>query len=508
MAGGPRPRSIDLMAYRSTAAGMAVAILLAGPASAQVLPFPQEPRSGLDNARYVLEVRTELERVLQEWVNAWERSDAAAVSRFYTDQAILVGPTAETVRGREALAEYWAGHRAGGQDLVAAITHVSATNTMATARARIGYRAGSGSGSSRTGDMLLVFERQRGLWMLRVHAIAMDAPAGSRPVASLPRAIRATGREARVPEVPQLRWRAEPFAGSLRFHEAFATPSAGIAGLGLGLEAGRVAELRVGFWQGVAGAGDRDLQGLTGEVRLFGFPDRVVRPYVLAGAARLAGRLETGRLGGASGAGAVVPMAGAGLAMELPGRWGAHLDGRSLLMVDPAARPAAHWINEERVASWSFSAGASYSVGRAREWRDPPVTAVRQEYEERVQHDLAILMGQWLNGARADGDRRAGGLYAPDARLITPDGHQLHGPEISRFWAGRPPIASGSLIYEDLRASGHLATLVARIVPPGHAARPDEAAAAALVTVFEQANGAWAIRSQMLLAGDPERAGP
>jgi ketosteroid isomerase-like protein len=486
------------MHFRASVLASLLVILAVGgaPLAAQALPFPQEPPSGLDNARYVNEVRRELERGLQEWVNAWEERDPAAVSRFYTDEAIVVEPTGRMVRGRSAVAGYWAEHQANSTELVVALTHVSATNTLATARGRISYRdRGAGaSGLTRSGQMLMVFERQRGVWMTRVHAIALDSPGDMGSVAALPRAIRGTGRPARVPEVPQVRLRAEPFGGMLRFDEAFGVVRpATVAGVGVGVEVGRVAEFRAGYWEGVAGEDTHGLRGITGEVRLFGMPDWPVRPYVLAGAGHVRGVVGTERLGGAGGDRLIAPMAGGGLVADLPGRLALTIDARNYLLVDPAARPAAHWMNEARTSNWSFSGALSLSVGRHREWHDPAVTPSRQAYEERVLHDLAVLLGRWLNGARSLGD-----LYAPDVYLITPDGRRLFGAgDVAEFWKGRAAVPSGSMIYEDLRASGHVATVVVRL-PANGSARP-ASADATLVTVFEQAAGRWTIRSQVLV---------
>lgn len=494
------------MFLRVVAPAGLVLFCLAGPAPAQVLPIPKEPPAGLDNARYVNEVRGQLEGLLQEWVNAWEQGDAEAVSRFYTDEAMVMAPDGTTARGRPAVAAYWADHRAGSRDIVVAVTHVAATNTLATARGRISYRPGPRAGPvpavTRTGDMILVFERHRGEWMTRLHAMAHDHPSDIGPVVSLPRAIRATGQEPRTPELPQVRWRAEPFAGMLQFDDVFRTPTATVAGLGVGLEVGRAAELRVAYWQGVAGQDQDGLSGLSGEVRIYGFPDSGLRPYGLAGASRLSGSVGTGRLGGGYAAGSLVPMLGGGLALDLSERWGAQFDARTYLLADPESAPAKHWINETRTANWSFSGGVSYSTGRYREWRDPPVTAVRHEYEEQVRHDLASLLRQWLNGAHQQ-RIRAEELYAPAARLVTPDGRRVNGAlAIAGFWAERPSIDSGSLVYEDLRASGHLATLVARI-RTGQDNGVGGAPGSMLVTVFEKSRGRWAVQSQMLL-GEPD----
>lgn len=481
----------------------------AGSAAAQVLPFPQESAIGPDLARYAAEVRVELERSLQEWVNAWEAGDGDAVSRFYADEAVIVDPSGGVIRGRAAAADYWADHREPRSAMVALITQVSATNHVATARGRVSTRVQMPAGGSRTesGDLLLVFERQRGVWMKRVHAVVLDAPSEMSEVPSVPRSIRATGRPARVPEATQLRWRAEPFAGAATFTESLDAPTTGMAGVGVGLEIGRVMEIRGSYWRGFNGddddAGDAGaLRTVAGEVRIYGFPARRVRPYALAGAANMAG----GAVAELSGADALVPLFGSGLAFDLPSGWGAHLDARTYLLPRISTRPGSNWISQPRSSNWAFSGGLSYSVGRYREWHDPPVPAARAEYEGQVRQTLASLLGQWLDPSEG-GRPRMASLYAPDARLVTADGRRIQGAsEIAAFWAGRHPMLPGSLVNEDLVVSGHVASVVARIAPDT-STRAADGRLGTLITVFEQNHGRWTIRSQVLAERGPGTAG-
>jgi ketosteroid isomerase-like protein len=497
------------MSRRIGAPVVILLLSLAGPAAAQVLPFPQESAIGPDLARYAAEVRVELERALQEWVNAWEAGDGTAVSRFYADEAVIVDPSGSVVRGRAAAADYWTDHREPRSDMVALITQVSATNHVATARGRVSTRVQTATGGSRTesGDLLLVFERQRGVWMKRVHAVALDAPSEMSEVPSVPRSIRATGHPARVPEATQLRWRAEPFAGTATFAESFHAPATTMAGLGVGLEIGRVLEIRGSYWHGLDGddgdGGDAGtLRTAAGEVRIYGFPASVARPYALAGAAKMAG----GAVADLSGADALVPMFGGGLAFELPGHWGAHLDTRTYLLPRTSTRPGSNWISQPRSSNWSFSGGLSYSVGRYRAWHDPPVPAARAEYEGQVRQTLASLLGQWLDPSEVDRPRMAS-FYAPDVRLVTADGRRIQGAsEVAAFWAARHPMLPGSLVNEDLVVSGHVASVVARIVP-NTSTRAAEGRLGTLITVFEQNHGRWTIRSQVLAVRGPGTAG-
>jgi hypothetical protein len=77
--------------------GLGLLLFAVAPAAGQVLPIPREEAAGVDYARYIGEVRTELTVQLQEWLNGWERGDADAVSRFYVDGATIVDPSGDVV---------------------------------------------------------------------------------------------------------------------------------------------------------------------------------------------------------------------------------------------------------------------------------------------------------------------------------------------------------------------------------------------------------------------------
>jgi uncharacterized protein (TIGR02246 family) len=51
--------------------------------------------------------RAEIERLNKEMTAALERGDGLAVARMYADDARIVGPKRQEVRGREAIDRYW-----------------------------------------------------------------------------------------------------------------------------------------------------------------------------------------------------------------------------------------------------------------------------------------------------------------------------------------------------------------------------------------------------------------
>ena len=55
------------------------------------------------------ELRRQIEAVNREMEAAFNRGDLLAVARFYADDAVMMGPRGERVRGRAALDAYWQG---------------------------------------------------------------------------------------------------------------------------------------------------------------------------------------------------------------------------------------------------------------------------------------------------------------------------------------------------------------------------------------------------------------
>jgi uncharacterized protein (TIGR02246 family) len=51
--------------------------------------------------------RAEIERINREMTAALERNDGLAVARVYADDARIVGPKRQEVKGREAIDRYW-----------------------------------------------------------------------------------------------------------------------------------------------------------------------------------------------------------------------------------------------------------------------------------------------------------------------------------------------------------------------------------------------------------------
>ena len=54
-------------------------------------------------------VRADIETVNREIGKAFSRGDAAAIAACYTDDAVVMPPNSQMIKGREAIEEFWKG---------------------------------------------------------------------------------------------------------------------------------------------------------------------------------------------------------------------------------------------------------------------------------------------------------------------------------------------------------------------------------------------------------------
>jgi uncharacterized protein (TIGR02246 family) len=65
------------------------------------------PAVGTGSRNASSSLRAEIEGINRQLEDAFNRKDMLAVARFYTDDARMVGPRGEEVRGRAAIDAYW-----------------------------------------------------------------------------------------------------------------------------------------------------------------------------------------------------------------------------------------------------------------------------------------------------------------------------------------------------------------------------------------------------------------
>lgn len=109
--------------------------------------------------------RDEIQTANREFMAAFERHDAPAVGRFYTDDALLLPPNADVVRGTGAIAEFWQSMFDRG---VTSVTLDSMdVDEMSDVAVEVGrYRVMAGGALADQGKYLVVWKHQGGQWKL------------------------------------------------------------------------------------------------------------------------------------------------------------------------------------------------------------------------------------------------------------------------------------------------------------------------------------------------------
>lgn len=86
--------------------------------------------------------KAEFQKIADQWIDAFNKGDISKVSQMYTDDAVLLPPGAETVRGKDAILAYWTKEAERIGDLKVTVTdlkplgpgsvHVIFTSTLKT----------------------------------------------------------------------------------------------------------------------------------------------------------------------------------------------------------------------------------------------------------------------------------------------------------------------------------------------------------------------------------------
>jgi ketosteroid isomerase-like protein len=502
------------------AASLLVLLFLAGgPVAAQVLPAPPGEAPGTTEIVYQAQVRAELEAVLQEWVNAVHAGDPGTVARFFTDGAVLLAPDGVAATGRTGVAEYWSRSLPVLTRLNVVLGDVVARNQIAAAGGRYSAQVDNGSGRTalHTGYLLLVFERQRGVWMQRLHA-ALPDPDPRPGLGAGGGAIGPTGHAPRTPTRPSVRLKLDSHFGAMRAAAEWGGRTHSVVGAGAGLELGELLQL-VGTLAHEAGGanGGEPLRMYGGELRLALVPGGRVRPFVLGGLSYVAG--GPGAVPG-EWAESVAPVLGGGASVNLTRGLTVDLGARAYLATDPTTpgregylTGRSHWLTASRVPNTSFSIGLGFAAGGDRPWHDPPMLARDELHERLVAADLTEVLHQWLKAMRQNQIEQVASIYSPGAWLAGGDGGLARGREaIAAYLGSRPAPASGErLEVEDFRAVGNLGLLVTRLVRDNNSAGngAGHVELARHVTVMERRLGRWAIRMHMIAESpDPRRGSP
>jgi uncharacterized protein (TIGR02246 family) len=117
------------------------------------------------------DVREAITSANQNFMDAFRRGDAAAIAALYTDEARLLPPDAQMMRGREAIQSFWQGAMSMGiTEAKLETVEVEAEGNLATEVGRFALTAQpeSGEGTTLTGKYVVVWKNQGGTWKLHV----------------------------------------------------------------------------------------------------------------------------------------------------------------------------------------------------------------------------------------------------------------------------------------------------------------------------------------------------
>jgi len=473
--------------FAFAAGAVALGLTVAGSdAAAQVLPIQNTPGAGQLRSEFHQEVRRQVTREVQEWVNVWERGRADWLAQFYAEHALLLAAEG-AVQGRPAIEQHWRDRLPSLSGVGVDIGEVVVGNSLAAALGRISYRATrpDGTEQTKTEQFLIVFEQQWGRWIIRSHTFS---PA---PGASLGRsALHANRSPVSPPQKVLLRVVGQGFAGRS------ATDAAGgawdVVGGGIGLELGNTLEFRGHAWQeagGVEGSGREPLRSFGGEVRARLGEFGRVTPNLMVGGTKFTGA--------GSPDGAVVPVVGGGLDVRMLHGLSVELDARNYLP-QRSSSTTEPWFSAPRDQRWMFTGGLRVAVGRQPQWQDPELTPTQTSYLVATRPAIASLMDAWLAALASGGDEALRRVYSPAALLLAPGDRGFRGPEeIGRFWTEQGFEADGAEIQMvDLRVSGDVAVATAWMTGGGADGAAPRATMQQVVTVFERALGEWVIRAQ------------
>ena len=127
-------------------------------------------------------VRTIIETNVKQFVEAFNKGDAAAVANMYMPDARLLPPNAEIVSGRANIQTFWQGAISAGLKMVSLETeHVETQGNLAVEVGRYTSTIPGAGGATRTdkGKYVVVWKREGRSWKLAVDIFNSDLPQGT-----------------------------------------------------------------------------------------------------------------------------------------------------------------------------------------------------------------------------------------------------------------------------------------------------------------------------------------
>ena len=109
--------------------------------------------------------RHEIETANREFMAAFGRRDTAAIGRLYTDDALVLPPNADLVRGPRSIADFWQSmFQVGATSVTLDTVDIDETSDLAVEVGR--YRVMAGDALADQGKYVVVWKNQGGQWRL------------------------------------------------------------------------------------------------------------------------------------------------------------------------------------------------------------------------------------------------------------------------------------------------------------------------------------------------------
>lgn len=122
------------------------------------------------------EVKNEIESAGQKFSEAYAKGDAAALAAMYTEDAQLMPPNAEPLRGREAIRKYWQGALDSG------MKHLKLETLEVFGQGEITTEVGTYTALDAAekvlerGKFIVVWKREDGQWRILRDMFSSNAP--------------------------------------------------------------------------------------------------------------------------------------------------------------------------------------------------------------------------------------------------------------------------------------------------------------------------------------------
>ncbi|WP_207432033.1 YybH family protein [Sabulibacter ruber] len=114
-----------------------------------------------------IDITDEIKRLCREFTNAYNRGDATGLAALYTPTAVLMPAGFETVRGREAIAQFWQGAMdAGIKSIILDTVEVEQLEQTAIELGHYTLLGDAGQPMDQ-GKYMVVWKRENGDWKLQ-----------------------------------------------------------------------------------------------------------------------------------------------------------------------------------------------------------------------------------------------------------------------------------------------------------------------------------------------------